>query len=54
MQECMWIKQYKNNSYFNSELQKKVKNLMKYLNISEMNNIRISPYFLNKHKDLIK
>jgi putative glycosyltransferase (TIGR04372 family) len=54
MQECMWIKQDKNNSYFNSELQKKVKNLTKYLNISEMNNIRISPYFLNKHKDLIK
>ena len=54
IQECIWINENKNNSYFNCELQNKVKNLIRSLNISEMNNIRISPYFLNKHKDLIK
>jgi putative glycosyltransferase (TIGR04372 family) len=54
IQECIWINENKNNSYFNCELQNKVKNLIRSLNVSEMNNIRISPYFLNKHKDLIK
>jgi len=54
IQECIWINENKNNSYFNCELQNKVKNLIQSLNVSEMNNIRISPYFLNKYKDLIK
>ena len=54
IQECIWINENKNNSYFNCELQNKVKNLTQSLNVSEMNNIRISPYFLNKYKDLIK
>lgn len=53
-QECIWINQDRNSSYFNSDLQNKVKNLMQNLNVSEMNNIRISPYFLNKYNYLIK
>lgn len=54
IQECIWINEDKNNSYFNCGLQHQMKNLMKNLNICSMNRIKISPYFLKKHKELIK
>jgi len=54
IQECIWIEESKNNSYFNCRLQDQIKNLMSYLNVSEMTNIKISPYFLKKYQELIK
>jgi putative glycosyltransferase (TIGR04372 family) len=54
IQECIWIKEDKNNSYFNCDLQNKARNLMRQFHISDMNNIRISPYFLKKYSKLIK
>ena len=54
IQECIWIEENKKNSYFNCPLQDQIKNIMSYLNVSEMTNIKISPYFLNKYQELIK
>jgi putative glycosyltransferase (TIGR04372 family) len=54
IQECIWIEENKNNSYFNCRLQDQIKKIMSSLNASEMTNIKISPYFLNKYQELIK
>ena len=54
IQECIWIKENKNNSYFNCDLQNKARNLLRQFQISNMSNIRISPYFLKKYSKLIE
>jgi putative glycosyltransferase (TIGR04372 family) len=54
VKECIWIDNKKNEKYFNCELQAKTRNLMISLGLSNMGNIKVSPAFLNKYKELIK